>query len=213
MEQNFQTSFIPKKPIIEERAVSSRPISLLTVISIFIFFTVVIGTGALYFYDGILKKNITEMGNELNLAKDSFEPSKILQLQDLDKRINAANEVLSNHIAVSPIFSALQAVTMKTVGYTKFGYTFDGSKNSKIAVSMSGIAVGYASIAQQADLLAQNKYLIDPVFSNLSLDDKGNVTFDLNFSVDPNLVDYKKILETTNGVSSSTSQNNGGVSS
>ena len=153
------------------------------------------------------------MGNELNLAKDSFEPSKILQLQDLDKRINAANEVLSNHIAVSPIFSALQAVTMKTVGYTKFGYTFDGSKNSKIAVSMSGIAVGYASIAQQADLLAQNKYLIDPVFSNLSLDDKGNVTFDLNFSVDPNLVDYKKILETTNGVSSSTSQNNGGVSS
>ena len=153
------------------------------------------------------------MENELNLAKNSFEPSKILELQVLDKRINAANEILSNHIAISPIFNALQDITMKTISYTKFSYTFDGSASSKIEVSMSGTAVGYLSIAQQADLFSQNKYLIDPAFSNLSLDDKGNVTFDLDFSVDPNLVDYRKILETTSESSSNTPQNNTGVSS
>ena len=69
MEQNFQTSFIPKKPMIEERAVASRPISLFTVISIFIFFTVIIATGGLYFYNVILTKNIAQMENDLNLAK------------------------------------------------------------------------------------------------------------------------------------------------
>ena len=80
MEQNFQTSFIPKKPMIEERTVASRPISFLTVVSVVIFFTVIIATGALYFYDKVLAKNITKMENDLNLAKNRFEPSKIIQI-------------------------------------------------------------------------------------------------------------------------------------
>ena len=198
MEQNFQTSFIPKKPMIEERTVASRPISFLTVVSVVIFFTVIIATGALYFYDKVLAKNITKMENDLNLAKNRFEPSKIIQLQVLDKRLRASSEILSKHIAISPIFEALQSFTLKTVSYTKFSYDFDDSKNAKIKVKMNGVAVGYRSVAFQSDLFAKNKYLIDPVFSNLLLDDKGNVLFDLEFSVDPTFVDYKKMLETTN---------------
>ena len=198
MKQNFQTSFIPKKPMIEERTVASRPISFLTVVSVVIFFTVIIATGALYFYDKVLAKNITKMENDLNLAKNRFEPSKIIQLQVLDKRLRASSEILSKHIAISPIFEALQSITLKTVSYTKFSYDFDDSKNAKIKVKMNGIAIGYRSVAFQSDLFAKNKYLIDPVFSNLLLDDKGNVLFDLEFSVDPTFVDYKKMLETTN---------------
>lgn len=198
MEQNFQTSFIPKKPMIEERATSSQSVSLLTIISIFIFFTVLLGTGALYFYDGILKKDIASMENDLNLAKNRFEPSKIVQLQVLDKRLNASSEILSKHIAISPIFKELQSITMKTIGYTKFSYDFGDKTDSKIQVKMSGLAIGYKSIALQSDLLAKNKYFIDPIFSGLSLDDKGNVLFDLEFSVDSNFVDYKKTVESTN---------------
>ena len=184
--------------MIEERTVASRPISFLTVVSVVIFFTVIIATGALYFYDKVLAKNITKMENDLNLAKNRFEPSKIIQLQVLDKRLRASSEILSKHIAISPIFEALQSITLKTVSYTKFSYDFDDSKNAKIKVKMNGIAIGYRSVAFQSDLFAKNKYLIDPVFSNLLLDDKGNVLFDLEFSVDPTFVDYKKMLETTN---------------
>ena len=198
MEQNFQTSFIPKKPMIEERSIRTQSVSLLTIISILIFFTVLIGTGALYFYDGILKKNITSMENDLNLARNRFEPSKITQLQVLDKRLNASNDILSKHIAISPIFKVLQSITMKTVGYTKFSYDFGNNIDSKINVKMNGSAIGYKSIALQSDLLAKNKYFIDPIFSGLSLDDKGNVLFDLEFSVDPNFIDYEKTLESTN---------------
>lgn len=197
MDQNFQTSFIPKKPIIEDRAVSSRPIGLLTIISIFIFFTVIIATGALYFYNGILAKNIVQMQSNLTLAQNSFEPAKIVQLQVLDKRLNASNEILTKHVAISPIFNELQSITIKTVSYNKFGYTYDGSVGSKIAVQMNGIAIGYTSVALQENIFSQDKNLIDPVFSNLSLDDKGNVTFDLNFSVDPSFVNYEKVVQTT----------------
>ncbi len=197
MESDFQTSFIPKKPMVEERAVASRPVGLLTILSIFIFISIVVVSGGLYFYKGILAKNITQMQNDLNLAQNRFERSKITQLQVLDKRLSSSNEILANHIAVSPIFDVLSRETLKNIRYTKFSYDFSGEKNAKVDVKMSGQAIGYRSIALQSMLFSTNaKELIDPVFSNLSLDNNGNVLFDLEFSVDPSFVDYKQMLAT-----------------
>jgi hypothetical protein len=194
MEQNFQTSFIPKKPIIKETTISSQPISAFLIISLFVFLTVLLATGGLYFYKGVVAKKITDLESTLNLAKNRFEPSKIVELQILDKRLKAASEVLSKHSTVIPIFKALEQLTMKTVRFTKFNYSLGTEEKNTINVKMSGIAIGYRSIALQADLLAKNKNLIDPVFSNLTLDNSGNVVFDLEFSVDPNFVNYKQAL-------------------
>ena len=196
MEQNFQTSFIPKKPMVAERAASAQSIGIFSIISIFILFTVALSTGGLYFYKGVLAKSITQKETDLALAKNRFEPAKITELQVLDKRLRASTEILGKHIAVTPIFEALSAVTMKTVRYTKFSYELGSEKNAvKVDIKMNGLAVGYRSIALQSDLFTQNKNLVDPVFSNLTLDDKGNVLFDLQFSVDPSFVNYKqKIL-------------------
>lgn len=199
MEQNFQTSFIPKKPMVQERAVPARSIGFLTVISIIILFTVLLVSAGLYFYKGILNKNITNSQASLDKAKNRFEFSKITELQVLDRRLRAASEILSKHIAVTPIFQALQDITMKTVRYTKFSYDLGTDKDAKVNIKMSGTAIGYSSVALQSDLFATKeigKNFIDPVFSNLTLDDKGNVLFDLEFSVDPNFVDYKRMVLT-----------------
>ena len=169
MEPNFQTSFIPKKPMVKEHETASRPIGLLTILSIFVLFTVLIVSGGLYFYKGIVAKNIKQMEDTLALAKNRFEPSKITELQVLDKRLNASTAILSKHVAISPIFQALQAITMKTVRYTKFTYDYAGGPADKISVKMSGVAVGYSFLALQSDLFATNKNFIDPVFSNLSV--------------------------------------------
>lgn len=195
MEQNFQTSFIPKKPIIEERAKPSRPISFFMVIAIFVFITMVLSVGGVYFYKQVLVKDIANMENNLSLAKNRFEPAKINQLQVLDKRLKSSTEVLAQHISVSPIFEALQEITMKSVRYTRFSYELGPTKDSYITVKLGGMATGYRAIALQSDLFLKNKYLIDPVFSNLSLDEKGNVLFDLEFLVEPSFVDYKQTLQ------------------
>jgi hypothetical protein len=205
MEQNFQTSFIPKKPIVTEDrpAVSSskKPIGILMLIAIFIFLAVILATGGLYLYKNMLKKNITEMDANLTLAKERFEPAKINQLQTLGKRISASNQILAQHVAISPIFEELQKSTMKTIRYTSFSYEFGDLKttgSNKINVLLSGQAIGYRSIALQADLLSKNKSILDPTFSNLTLDEKGNVLFDLEFSVDPDFIDYKQMLLSEN---------------
>jgi hypothetical protein len=194
MEPNFQTSFIPKKPMVAERAVSRRSVGIFAVISIFILFTVLLVSLALFFYKGVLTKNIADMLNQLNVAKNRFEPSKITELQVLDKRLQASTEILGKHIAVTPIFQALADITMKTVRFTNFSYDLGTDKDAKVTIKMNGLAVGYRSVALQSDLFAQNKNFINPVFSNLTLDDKGNVIFDLEFSVDPSFVNYKQML-------------------
>ena len=87
---------------------------------------------------------------------------------------------------------------MKSVRFTKFNYGLEASKNSPkislIKIKMSGVASGYRAIALQSDLFAKNKNLIDPVFSNLTLDENANVLFDLDFSVDPSFINYKQTL-------------------
>lgn len=201
MEQNFQTSFIPKKPMMEERVKTPRTVNPLTVVTLFLFFAVLISSGGLFLYKDALAKNITKLENNLNLAKSRFEPSKITQLQVLNKRLDASNDILSKHIAISPIFELLQETTIKTIRYTNFSYSVDTENSGKILISMSGQSVGYGSnsgyrgIALQSDILTANKNIIDPVFSNLSLDEKGHVLFDLEFSVDPDFVHYKQMLQ------------------
>jgi hypothetical protein len=206
MEQNFQTSFIPKKPIIEDRIpeirTSSPSVGPFTLLAIFIFFALLLSTGGLFFYKEYLIKNIQKMENNLKLAQNRFEPERISQLKSLDKRLSAANEVLSNHIAISPIFKVLQETTLKTIRYTKFSYNLSQvTTNQKVLIKMNGesfgygINSGYRGIALQADILSKNKNIIEPVFSNLKLDEKGSVLFDLEFYVDSSFVDYKQMLQ------------------
>jgi hypothetical protein len=195
MEQNFQTSFIPKKPIVKDNASYARPTSIFLIISLLVLFTVLLATGGLYFYRTILTNKITSMQNTLNLAKNRFEPSKITELQTLDKRLRASSEILSKHITIIPVFSALEQVTMKSVRFTKFSYDLGDNSTAPINIKMSGVAIGYRSVALQSDLFAKNKNLINPVFSNLTLDNSGNVLFDLDFSVDPSFVNYKQTLK------------------
>jgi hypothetical protein len=196
MDQNFQTSFIPKKPIVEERNVSSNSIGFLLILSIFILFVVLLGTGGLYFYKTSVAKNNTDMQSQLALAQNSFEPSKITELQLLDRRLNAAGEILSNHISTTPIFTELQNITMESVRFTKFSYDLGTAGDTNVDIKMSGVSIGYRSLALQSDLFGQDKNFINPVFSNFTLDSSGNVLFDLDFSVPSSFVNYKQALLT-----------------
>ena len=61
-----------------------------------------------------------------------------------------------------------------TSAYTSFAYD-------------SGIAV-------QSENLGKSKFLDEHIFSNLNLDNLGNVTFNLFASIKPELVSYKETL-------------------
>jgi len=96
---------------------------------------------------------------------------------------------------------------LKSIQFTKFSYTITGSgPTAKINVLMSGKSQSYTAIALESAKLAENKYIKDPIFSNLTPNDQGIILFDLNFTVDPQFVLYKASLvrSTTTPASTST---------
>ena len=137
MDNNFQTSFIPKKALSEERIVAPQRTSLFSFIATLIFFGALASAAGTYFYKANLEKSIAVSKASLEAAKNSLEPTRIKELKILDKRLISANTLLSNHVAVTPIFKALQESTLKTIQYTKFSYKTPDNPNGNVLVQMS----------------------------------------------------------------------------
>lgn len=194
MDKEFQTSFIPKKTIIERPKKIQGGGGIVNLFSFIIFIIALLSVGGAYLYRESVKTNIEEYKKSLAIAKNQFEPSLITELQILDKRLNAATAILDQHVAVSPIFVLLEESTLPTVRYSDFTYDID-AKTNLVNVEMKGEAKGYNFIALQADLFNDNKFIKNPIFSDLVLDQNGNVDFNLTFSVDKSLISYESFLD------------------
>lgn len=198
MDKEFQTSFVPKKPIIEKAAAvhSGGGFSgAMNLVALIIFIASILAAGATYFYRSSLIDRVEEYKVSLERARGAFEPALITELQELDKRMRAASDILANHVAVSPIFTLIGEITLPTVRYSDFSYEFNEENGNLVDVIMSGEAKGYNYIALQADLFGDNKFIKNPIFSEFTLDQTGNVDFALTFSVDKSLVLYESFLE------------------
>ena len=195
MDQNFQTSFIPKRPLAEDRVERPTTVSVYLLIATILLIASIVAAGIMFAYKSSLTTQVAQMQDSLQKAGGAFQPDFIQELQTEDKRINAANEVLANHVVVSPIFQALGQGTLKSIQFTKFGYTITGSgPTAQVNVSMSGKSQSYTAIALESSQLGANKYIKNPIFSNLAPDTQGDVLFDLSFSVDPQFVSYEQSL-------------------
>ena len=190
MDNSFQTSFIPKKPVttsIERR----QPTSLFTVISTFILVVMVLSSIGLFVYKNYLTKQREELSAVLGDIRESFEQDTISELELYDKRASAAKEVLNSHIVLSPMFTLLGSLTVPSIQYTKFEHQ---TTDKGFFVKISGTARDYRSIALQADAFntTKGRSFKNVVFSNLTKEKTGFVGFDFEFIVDPALLSYEK---------------------
>ena len=197
MDKEFQTSFVPKKTIAEREPKRSGGGfgGLLNLLALLIFIASILGAGGVYFYRSSLLNTLESYKESLVRAKAAFEPTLITKLQLLDKRMKASTIILDNHVAVSPIFSLLGEITLPTVRYSDFSYEFNKQNPNLVNIKINGQAKGYNYIALQADLFAQNNFIKNPIFSSFTLDQFGNISFNLTFSVDKSLVVYESFLE------------------
>ena len=192
MDKNFQTSFIPKKPLAEQEVKEKFTLGIFGFVGIIIFVISTALAAGVYYYEKNLAQQLADKQASLSNARNSLESPLIDSAKVLGRRITDANEILSNHIIVSPIFEALQLNTLKTVQFNHFTYSTADVKG-KIVVQMTGVAKDYTSIALESDQLAKNKNIQNPIFSGLSLDaSNGNVTFSLTFTVNSDLVNFSK---------------------
>lgn len=192
MEPKFQSSFIPKGPLATSGTATkiSRESdkSFLATLAVFVFvFSILISAGG-FGYEWWLRRDIAQMGDALKAAQNILESDSIKEITSLDQRIKSTGKILQSHTIASPLFAFLEESTLQQVRFTDFKYesTLDGMLN----LTMRGEARGYAILAKQAEILSTSKYIKDISFSDLSLNDKGDVSFALKAKLDPSISSF-----------------------
>lgn len=204
MDTKFQTSFIPKKPLVPAggRVQTSHHVNFLSIIIVLILATALAGAAAVFATEYYLSNRVASMTNELAAAEASLNQSEISEWVRLDKRIEVGKQLLNNHLAVSVFFDLLQSLTLKTIQFKNFSYAV--TSDQKVAVTMDGQADNFAALALQSDELAkQSKSMSNQIFSNIDQDKTtGKITFRFSALIDPSLISYKNLIEglSTEGV-------------
>lgn len=199
MEPKFQSSFIPKGPIALATASASmgRKIEgkgLFSFLALIIFITSTLLAVGVFGYKFYLKYRIETMGADLERALTAIipEPEIIRELIRFDNRIVSTQELISKHHILSPLFEFLEVSTPKTVRFSDFRYSII---EQGLELYMRGEARGYAALALQADIFNGSEYFKDVIFSDLNLNENGDVIFSFKATVNPNLVSYQREVE------------------
>jgi len=211
MDNNLQTSFIPKQTIRASTnpAPTEGGMGLFTLLSFMILFLSLLTAGGAFAYQQYLinhlykdcevtdqtQPNTDQLGLYSSVDRNcglylTLEDKKralgaggLTRMEGLDTKMKLATTVLSQHLTLLPLFDLLGTSTLKTIRFTKFS-TSNGT------VELNGLAGSYEDIAVEAKVLNKMPEVNDTVFSNLSVDQTGKVTFSLKFKVDPSKLRY-----------------------
>lgn len=192
MDPQFKTSFIPKKPIGGPTPGSAvdrlAGFNFLTLLAVVIFLAAGLFAAGLFLYKITLQKQIESQLVTLQKVSDSFEENFIAQATRLNKRIVAAEKILDKHISPSQIFAELERTTLQTIALTSF--TFSDNIDGKILIRAAGEGDSFRSIVLQSDEFGKNGYMRDVLFSELEPNERGNVDFMFEATLDPKLILY-----------------------
>jgi hypothetical protein len=205
MDQKTHTSFIPKKSLATASRDKSRSISgtkstigIVFLITLIIFISVIALAIGVFLYQQFLLQNIEKKRESLDRARAAFEPSLIEEMGRLDVRMKSAREILDNHKALTAFFDLLETNTLASLQFENLSYRVDPA--NKVSITMGGIASSFSSVALQSDIFGENKFIQEPIFSNLNLDSKGDVIFDFSAFVDPRLLSYSDSILKNNRI-------------
>lgn len=196
MESGITSSFIPKDAVVPQAVRTQRPTGfadLLILISVILLVASLTLAAGVFLYLQFLQTSIASKLEQLERAKEAFEPSLIQELTRLDDRMRAADSILRGHTAPSLFFHILEQLTLTTVSFSSLTFQAVDSKN--ISLAMKGIAVSVNSIALQADLLSKNGTISSPIFSNIDRRNDG-VHFDMTAVINPQALRYANTIVT-----------------
>lgn len=166
-------------------------INLFSLLATVLFIIAIALSGGVYFYQGIVQKQIDNASASLDRAKAAFEPDTINQIVRLDTRIETGKKLLASHISITPFFDLLSSITLKSVRYKDFSFSYAAA--DKISVSMKGQATSYAAVALESDLLNTQKRLKNTILTDMTLEPAGTVSFNVSTIIDQGLLAYSPI--------------------
>lgn len=193
MDPNVSTSFIPKEALAAQK-VRAGGMGLFFLIALLMFVISLVAAGLAVGYRQYLNKDLADNKAKLELDKGAFDPATINDLVRMDSRLTQAGQLLDKHVAPSGIFDFLAQKTLQNVQFTGFQYTLSNTGTANI--ELDGVTDSFATIALQSDALGKSTALKDVIFSNITVEENGQVGFTVEATVDPSLISYAKQVAT-----------------
>lgn len=197
MEPKFQTSFIPKSPIVNGNSsfagttkVSFNILSTFTILFFILSILVSVGIFAFTYY---LKSQIETSNVALNEARAAFDSPENKTVLLISDQLKSIRTLLTNHRVISPLFQILEKETLPTMKLTSFTFTQDPS--GQVLATIKGEAQSYASLAQQSDIFLTSQAFKSVSFSGVTLTDVGTVETIIKVVINPDIILYSNKLQ------------------
>ena len=126
METKFQTSFIPKKPLVlEQKAISAKKgTSIIMVVATVLFLASIVGAVFSVVWIGVLNKDQINYKKKLADSEKKFDIPLIEELKKINKKLNLSKEFLASHLSAGEVFSIISQLAVENVRFSSF--TFEG---------------------------------------------------------------------------------------
>ena len=154
-----------------------------------LFVLAIIVTGGLYGYREYLINTIVAKEADITRIKEAINPDLVDSLSGTARLLKNAGTLLNGHIAFSEFLKFLEGGTLQTLRFDDL--RFGDPQGKELLLTMTGEARDYASIALQADVFEHEKNVINPVFSNFVLTQKGTIKFEVKATLNKNIVSYR----------------------
>lgn len=145
----------------------------------------VVGAGLTFGYKTYLESVRDARKIKLEAAEKSINPASVEDFIRLRNRISAASTLLDQHVVTSQFFDVLETLTLQNVRFQSLILSIEPDRTAKI--EMHGVARSFNALAAESAAFAGEKRIKRAIFSNITADKNGVVSFSLRAELDPKL--------------------------
>ena len=139
-----------------------------------------------FFYGRILSASQSAKDTELADKVKGIDQTTVESFVRLRDRLESGKTLLKQHVAFSGFFSSLEKILPAPVRFTALHLSTDATGTSR--VDGTGVAKNFNALAAASSAFADDGRIKDAIFSNITINKDGSVTFTLAATLDPEII-------------------------
>lgn len=184
---NIPTSFVPRAPLAERgNSTDGGIMGTLSVAAYVLLGVVFVLALGVFIYGRVLSATLASRDAALAKAEAAIDPATVEGFVRLRNRINSSQTLLANHVMFSGFFASLGTLLPANVRFTSLHISVDA--NGKAKVEGTGVARSFNTLAATSAAFATDGRIKDVIFSKISVNRDGSVSFGISAMLDPKLL-------------------------
>ncbi|MFA6502778.1 MAG: hypothetical protein WCT45_00790 [Candidatus Paceibacterota bacterium] len=192
---NIPTSFVPRPSLTERGDRSGVDFSgVLGTVAYSVLGVVFVLALGVFIYGRVLSATLASREAALAKAEAAIDPATVEGFVRLRNRITSGQALLNNHTMFSGFFASLETILPATVRFTLLHLSIDAT--GKARVEGTGVARSFNALAAASSAFATDGRIKDVIFSKISINRDGSVSFGISAALDPKLISFSANSQT-----------------